>query len=235
MPLDNQNISTLTVKVAGLSEPVKFAEWRWDRLWATVSFTDGDSAKREFFIGTPGTQIPGGRRSLTDVDTNVPRSGDAGLPIDWEMFVFSVRTTILRVVGTSDPDIQPPDFDDESLDSDTPNRRMWFELMRKCKLEFKFNNKTRNEGLFWDFPQGGGITLVTNDLAETLANNGIPSPRDCYALVIPVHLRPNVSYKVICQPVVELALTQAQVVNDNDTTSVEPQCKFEGLIKLPVA
>jgi hypothetical protein len=235
MALDLQNISTLTVKVAGLSEPVKFSDWRWDRLWATISFSDGDSAARDFFIGTPGQQIAGGRRTLTDVDTNTPRSGDNGLPVDWEMFIFSIRTDILRVAGTNNPDLSPLDFDEASLDSDTPNRRMWFELMRKCKLELRINNKPRNDARFLDWPQAGGITLVTNDVAETLANNGVPSPRDGFALVIPIHLRPNVAFKVRCTPVVALALTQAQVVNDDDNTSVEPQCKFEGLIKLPVA
>jgi len=234
MALDTQNISTLTVKVAGLSEPVKFADWRWDRIWSTISFSDGDSARRDFFIGVPGTQIAGGRRTLTDVDTNVPRSGDNGLPIDWEMFVFSIRTGILRVVGTDTPGA-PVDFDDSSMDSDTPNRRMWFELDRKCKLEFRVNNKNRNEGRFEDYPSAGGISVVTNDLAETLANNGIPSPRDGFALVIPVHLRPNVNFKVGCQPVVKLSLNQAQQVDDQPYTSIEPWCKFEGLIKLPVS
>jgi hypothetical protein len=234
MSLDRQNIGTLTVRVPGLPEPIKFAEWRWDRIWATVSFSDGDSAKREFFIGTPGQQIPGGRRTLTDIDTNIPRSGDAGLPIDWEMFVFSIRTRILRVVGTDDPDVQPPDFDPDSTSSDTPNRRMWFELDRKIPLRMVVNNKDRNTGRFEDYPSAGGLWGVTNVLAESYFNNGVPSPRDGFALVIPIHLRPNVGYKVIAQPVDSLALTQAQVVDDSDNTSVEPQCQFEGLIKLPV-
>jgi hypothetical protein len=232
MSLDRQNIGTLTVRVPGMPEPVKFAEWRWDRIWATVSFTDGDSAKREFFIGTPGQQIPGGNRTLQDIDTNVPRGGDNGLPIDWEMFIFSIRSRILRVVGTEAG--APEDYDDGSLDSDTPNRRMWFELNRKVPLELKVNNKTRNQGQFIDYPSAGGLTLVSNSLAETLCNNGIPSPRDGFALVIPIHLRPNVSFKVVAQPVVSLALAQAQVVNDQDDTTVEPQVQFEGLIKLPV-
>lgn len=233
MSLDRQNIGTLTVRVPGMPEPVKFAEWRWDRIWATVSFSDGDSAKREFFIGTPGQQIPGGRRTLTDIDTNIPRSGDAGLPIDWEMFIFSIRTRILRVVGT-DEIPTPEDYDPDSTFSDTPNRRTWFELDRKIPLELKVNNKTRNQGRFEDYPAAGGLWGVTNDLAETYFNNGFPSPRDGFALVIPVHLRPNVSYKMVAQPVESLALTQAQVVNDAEFTSVEPQTQFEGLIKLPV-
>jgi hypothetical protein len=235
MPLDQQNISTLTVKVAGLSEPVKFADWRWDRIWATISFSDGDSTKRDFYVGTPGTTISGGRRTLTDIDTNVPRGGDNGLPVDWEMFVFSMRGRILRVIGTDAPDTSPADYDDASLDSDTPNRRMWFELDRKVILEFKVNNKTRNQGRFEDYPSAGGLVVVTNDVAETYANNGVPSPRDGFALVIPVHLRPNVQFKVSATPVVDLALTQAQIVDDRDNTSVEPQFQFEGLIKLPVA
>jgi hypothetical protein len=234
MALDTQNISTLTVKVAGMSEPVKFADWRWDRLYSTVNFSDQDSSKREWFIGTPGIQIAGGRRSLTDIDTNIPRSGDAGMPVDWEAFIFTIRTGVLRVVGTPDPGA-PVDFDDTSVNSDTPNRRTLFELNRKCKIEFKVNNKTRNEGRYEDYPSGGGITLVTNDLAETLANNGVPSPRDGFALVIPVHLRPNVGFKVTVTPVSRLALTQAQQVNDQPFTSVETWCKFEGLVKLPVS
>jgi len=220
MSLDRQNVGTLTVRVPGLPEPIKFAEWRWDRIWATVSFTDGDSAKREFFIGTPGQQIPGGDRTLTDIDTNIPRSGDAGLPIDWEMFVFSIRTRILRVVGTPEDDPQPSNLDPDSLDSDTPNRRMWFELDRKISLEMKVNNKTRNQGRFEDYPSAGGLVVVTNNLSETYCNNGIQSPRDGFALVIPIHLRPNVSYKMVAQPVETLALSQAQIVDDQDVGAI---------------
>src|SRR5205823_1601684 len=115
----------------------------------------------------------------------------------------------------------PSDFDDGSTNSDTPNRRLLFELNRKCKIEFKVNNKARNEGRFEDYPSAAGMTLVSNDIGETLAQNGVPSPRDGFALVIPIHLRPNVSYKVGCQPVSKLALTQAQQVNDQPFTTVE--------------
>jgi hypothetical protein len=235
MPLDPNNIGTLKIKVAGMPEPISFGEWRWDRIWSTLSFSDGDTAKRDFFVGSAGQQISGGRRTLTEIDTNTPRGGDNGLPIDWEIFVFSMRTKILDVVGTDAPDNNPDNGQwEDSLDADTPDRRMWFELDRKCLLTFKVNNKDRSMGRFEDFPSAGGITLVTNSVSETLANNGVPSPRDGYQYVIPIHLRPNVSFKVSCQPVVALQLTQAQIVDDRDNTSVEPQVQLEGLVKLPV-
>jgi hypothetical protein len=232
---DSQNIGTLTVRVNGIPGELKFGEWKWDRVWSTISYSDGDTSRRDFFVGQIGQQISGGVRTLTDVDTNMPRDGVNGLPIDWEIFVFSMRTKILDVVGSNDPETQPSNSTwEDSVNADTPNRRMWFELDRKCMLDFKVNNKTRSQGRFEDYPSAGGINVVTNDVAETLANNGIPSPRDGFQYVIPVHLRPNVSFKVGCQPVVALQLTQAQQVNDADNTTVEPQVQFEGLLKVPV-
>lgn len=235
MALDQQNIGTVTFRVAGMSHPVKLSDWRWDRLWSTLTFNNNDSTKRDWFIGTSGQQIVGGTRSLTDVDTNLPRSGDAGLPIDWEVFVFSIRTGISRVVGVPTSGIAPVDFDASSLNSDTANRRMLFEMNRKCSLEFRYNNKPRNTGRFEDFPSASGITMFSTDIGQEIANNGVPSPRDGYALTVPIHLRPNVSYRVSNTPVIQLSLSQAQTVNSQAATAVECYCKFEGLIKLPVA
>ncbi len=231
---DSQNIGTLTLRVAGLPGEIKFGEWRWDRLWSTISWSDGDTGKRDFFVGSVGQAINGGRRQLSAIDTNAPRGGDNGLPIDWEMFIFSLRTRILDVVGT-DTDKNPSTAQwEDSLDVDTPNRRAWFELDRKCLLTFKVNNKDRSVGRFQDYPSAGGLYLVTNDLAESYANNGMPSPRDAFNYTIPIHLRPNVSYKVSCEAVTHLDLVQAQTVNDREFTTVEPQVVFEGLVKLPV-
>jgi hypothetical protein len=233
MSQDPQNIGTTTIRVGGMPFIVKLAEWKWDRLYSTISFSDGDSQKRELFVTQPGINIQGGNRTMSDVDTNVPDSGK--LPIDHEFYVFSPRLRILRVVGSEDSTPSSAEgFDDASLDSDTPNRRMLFELNRKVKCNFFINNKVRSEGRFEDYPSAGGIYLVTQDIGESLANMGVPSPRDGFALVVPFHLRANVSYKWTLAPVVGLALNQAQQVDDQDNTSVEVQGVIEGLYKVPV-
>lgn len=231
MAQDPQNIGTTTLRLGGFDYIIKLAEWKWDRLYSTVSFSEGESSKRELFLTLPGNNIPGGQRPLTDVDTNIPDQGK--LPIDHEMYVFSPRMRILRVVG-SDTRVPQDDFDPASTSSTYPNSRMWFELDRKCKLTVYINNKPRSEGRFEDYPSAGGISMFTTDLTVELANNGIPSPRDGFALTVPFHLRANVSYKWTIYPVVSLALNQAQQVDDWPNTSVEIQGVFEGLYKVPV-
>ena len=234
--MDKNNIGTLAVMVPGMPAPVKFGEWKWDSFWSTVSFSDGDSSKRKFFVGSVGQQISGGTRQLTEIDTNVPRAGDSGLPNDWEAFIFSMRLRVLRVVGVA-ASTKPLNLDDSnaSLDSDTPNRRTMFELMLKTLLTFEVNGKPRSLGLVWDYPQAGGIQLVTNQIGESLANNGSSSPRDQQQFVIPIHLRANVSFSVSMNPVAPYDLTQAQIVNNWDESAVEPQCQLSGLIKVAVA
>ena len=65
-------------------------------LYHTVEFEGGDSQEIDAFIGALGSQIPGGSRVLTQVDTNIPRSGDTGLQDGWEALVYSIQIEIVR-------------------------------------------------------------------------------------------------------------------------------------------
>jgi hypothetical protein len=76
------NTGTLTVRVRGVPFPIEFADWTHDRLYATVEFEGTDSQIIQAFIGAQGATIPGGSRTLTSVNTNIPRSGDTGLQKD---------------------------------------------------------------------------------------------------------------------------------------------------------
>ena len=90
---------TLTVRVRGVPFPIEFADWTHDRLYHTVEMEGGDAQEIQAFIGAQGSPIPGGTRTLTEVDTNIPRSGDTGLQEGWEMLVYSIQINITREMG----------------------------------------------------------------------------------------------------------------------------------------
>jgi hypothetical protein len=44
------------------------------------------------------------------------------------------------------------------------------------------------------FPQGSGLSVFGSSTSLEVAINGIPSPRDQGAFVLPIWLRPNIAY-----------------------------------------
>ena len=78
---------TTTIRVKGFPEPIQFKDWRHDRLYHTIEFEGTDTQELIAFVGAVGNTIPGGARVLTNVDTNLSRSGDTGLQEGWEALV----------------------------------------------------------------------------------------------------------------------------------------------------
>jgi hypothetical protein len=70
-----------------------------------------------------------------------------------------------------------------------------------------------------------------------IAHNGVPSPRDQLAFVMPLWLRENISFNMFLQPVVALTQNWAFVyAGVNYTQSyTEVMCELEGLIQKPVS
>lgn len=255
------NRGTLTVRVRGVPFPIEFADWTHDRLFHTVEFEGGDSNEQLAFIGGVGSPIPGGARTLTEVDTNIPRSGDTGLQEGWEMLIYSIQIEIVREMGRV---AGPGSF--QLQDNSTPasaqlsrpahvggydpaivNGGVLFDFLRKTFHRFSVNQKVQSEGAVEEYPQGSGIHVFTTATSVEVAGNGPPSPRDQSAFVLPIWLRPNIAYTARLKPAAALgiagggAIPFATVNGYFDWTGLpatnigfDVRETLEGLLKRPV-
>ena len=205
-----ESTGTLTVRIRGVPFPIQFADWTHDRLFHTVEFEGGDSQEIQVFIGALGSQIPGGSRVLTEVDTNIPRSGDTGLQEGWEALVYSIQLQIVREMGRNTA-AQAFALQDQTnaagsavqfsrnthvggYDPANTVGGVLFDFMRKVFHRFTVNQKRQSEGPVEKYPQGSGLSVVGTTTALEVANNGVPSPRDQSAFVLPIHIKPNIAY-----------------------------------------
>jgi hypothetical protein len=214
---------TLTVRVRGVPFPIEFADWTHDRLYHTVEFQGGDSQEILAFIGAIGSPIPGGSRTLTEVDTNIPRSGDTGLQEGWEMLIYSIQIEIVREMARNN-DQQAFSLQDISgnpattavqlsrpahaggYDPSIVNGGVLFDFMRKTYHKFTVNQKVQSEGPVEEYPQGSGIYVFGTTSDIEIAGNGPPSPRDQSAFVLPIWLRPQIAYVARLKPQAALGI-----------------------------
>ncbi len=221
---------TLTVRVRGVPFPIEFADWTHDRLFHTVEFEGGDSQEILAFIGGIGSPIPGGQRTLTEVDTNIPRSGDTGLQEGWEMLVYSIQIEIVREMARNQAQTSfaLQDTGGGSTASATQAAQqisrpahvggydpaissggVLFDFMRKVFHRFAVNQKVQSEGPVEEYPSGSGIHVFGTTSSLEVANNGPPSPRDQSAFVLPIWIRPNIAYVAKLRPQAALGIAGA--------------------------
>jgi hypothetical protein len=220
------NTGTLTVRVRGVPFPIEFADWTHDRLYATVEFEGTDSQVIQAFIGAQGATIPGGARTLTSVDTNIPRSGDTGLQEGWEMLIYSIQIQIDREMARNAPQQFFQLQDQTNVGGATQFSRnvhlggydpsntaggVLFDFLRKTYHRFQVNQKVQSEGPVSKYPQGSGISVFGTTTNLENANNGLPSPRDQSAFVLPIWLRPNIAYVALLAPQAQLGIGGASV------------------------
>jgi hypothetical protein len=211
------NRGTLAIKVRGVPFAIEFADWTHDRLFHTVEFQGGDSQEIQAFIGGVGAPIPGGGRTLTEVDTNIPRSGDTGLQEGWEMLIYSIQVQVVREMMANTTPFQLQDTGAAQLSRPThvggydpaafPNGGVLFDFMRKTFHRFQVNQKVQSEGPVEKYPQGSGIYVFATTTSTEVASNGMPSPRDQSAFVLPIWLRPNIGYVARMRPQVSLGIS----------------------------
>jgi len=257
------NRGTLAVRVRGVPFPIEFADWTHDRLFHTVEFEGGDSNEQIAFIGGIGSPIPGGSRTLTEVDTNIPRSGDTGLQEGWEMLIYSIQIEVVREMGRVSA---ANAF--QLQDSTTAATAQWsrpahvggydpsivsggvlFDFMRKTYHRFQVNQKVQSEGVIEEYPSGSGIHVFGTTTSLEVAQNGPPSPRDQSAFVLPIWLRPNIAYTAKLKPAATLGIVGTGATTPFPTvegyfdwtaipaTNLGFDCRetLEGLLKRPVA
>jgi hypothetical protein len=201
---------TLTVRVPGYPTPIQFADWTHDRLFHTVQFQNGNTNEVQAFIGAIGAPIPNGTRVLTEVDTNLPRSGDNGLSEGWECLVYAIELQMVREIEVTAAAIQFAIADGATQlsrpahvgggDPAVVNGGALFDFLRKTFVRFAVNQKVKSEGPAEKYPQGSGIHVFGTTTDLEVANNGFPSPAHAAAFVLPIWLRPNIAFVAKLRP-----------------------------------
>lgn len=223
--------ATLTIRVPGSPFPIAFQDWIHDRKYATANFNNGATVRVDAFSAGPGQAIPGGARPLTDVDTNLDRAGTSGLSPGNEGLIYAIKLTqkaLGQIVGaqTALTDPRVPAIV-ASL----------FDLSDKIAVDFQYNRKTRSQGLMTNYPSGKGIYTQSVVAGQEVAHNGVPSPRDQLAFVMPLWLRENIGFNMFLTPQVALTQNWPFVYAGVATvqTYTEIHVELEGLIQKPVS
>jgi hypothetical protein len=258
--MGDQNAGTLSIRVKGYPNPIEFGDWTHDRLFHTVEFQGLDTQELQAFVGGVGSPIPGGSRALTAADTNIPRSGDNGVPKGWEMLIYSIQISVVReMIGitgaafsiqdqTTAPAQRSRPVHVGGYDPAVTNGGVLFDFMRKTFHQFQYNQKVQSEGTVDKYPQGSGPTVFTTGTSVEVASNGMASPRDQSAFVLPIWLRPEISYVSKLRPVTGLGIqpgnTAGLVQGYTDWSGGElaaaiagfdVKVTLEGLLRRPVA
>jgi hypothetical protein len=212
---------------------IALSDWIDDKLFGTVQLVNGQTNQVIVFSNGRSQPIPGGTRIQTRVDTNIPRNGENGLPKDWEMLVYGWGFKMTRAMRPNNNG-QVVLADGNGALSDPVAQRTFFDLDRVIAVEYRYNDKQYTQGVIQDYPQGGGLNLVTTNAAREQVTNGIPSPRDRVALVLPVHERENLTFQGVLQPEAALIIAQAASDGGNDLDNVDLKMYKWGLIKRTV-
>jgi hypothetical protein len=210
---------------------IALSDWIDDRHWTTIELQNGDSDTLTAFASGRSQPIVGGTRASTLVDTNIPSTGLNGLPKDWEFLVYGLAAEIMRVTRANAGETNPR----LSSYSDPVNLRTFFEINRRIAMSYVFNGKSYSTGLIFDYPAGHGFQLFTTQPAVELANNGVPSPRDRVAMVLPIHERELLGYSWEVNPVIPLIIDQPAADEDEGRLNfVDLRLIKNGLIKRTV-
>lgn len=235
---------TLTVRIKGVPFPIQFADWTHDRLYHTVEFEGTDSQEIQVFIGALGSPIPGGQRVLTEVDTNIPRSGDTGLQDGWEALVYSIQIEIVREMARNAAQNAFALQDQTNVGGASQFSRnthtggfdpantaggVLFDFSRKVFHRFSVNQKRQSEGPVAKYPQGSGLSVFGTTSSLEVANNGIPSPRDQSAFVLPIHIKPNIAYVGQLRPQAPLGIGGVSAAVGPPFTTVQGYFDWSGL------
>jgi hypothetical protein len=215
-------------------QTIQISDWIDDKLYSTVQLANAQNGPVEAFSAGRSQQIPGGTRTSTRVDTNIPRAGSAGLPKDWEMYVYSVCAKMTRVMRPASGQTAPQLADSGGALSDPPTLRTLFNVDRVTYLEYQYNGKTYSQGVMQNYPQGSGFNVFSTNATFELAQNGIPSSRDRNALVLPVWMRENLGYTFAFQPEAAIVIDQPASDGGDDLTFADVKIELHGLLRRSV-
>jgi len=213
---------------------IALVDWIDDRYFSTIQLVNAQATPLEAFNVPLSQQIAGGTRPMTAVDTNIPRAGSNGLPQAYEMLIFSIQTELVRAVRPPTGLTQPVLGDGAGALSDLVRPETLFQINRLVAITMKYREKVYAEGVMTDFPQGHGYSLFSTASDFSVGQNGIVSPRDRNAMVLPVRLQENLSFKVSWSPAAALGVAQPASDGGAVLGFVDGKTTFSGLIKRPV-
>jgi hypothetical protein len=208
-------------------------DWIDDRLYGSVQFDSGLSSPLELFSSARAQQIPGGSRNQTYADTNIPKAGSNGLPKDWAMLVYGIALKPVRAMRPNTSG-QVVLGDVNGALSNPLRLQTLFGIDRLTFFQFFYNDKFYSQGTLADFPQGNGYSVFSTNTAFEIAQNGIASPRDRIALVIPIYMEEGLGYFGSFAPQTALAISQPASDGGTALTSTDWKGTLNGLIKRTV-
>ena len=214
---------------------IELADWIDDRYYGTVQLVNAQSTPVEAFSASRSQQIPGGTRTMTRVDTNIPRPGPNGLPQAFAMLVYTLAVKIVRVMRPPTGQTQPVLADGAGALSNPARLLTMFNIDRVTFFQYEYREKIYSQGVMQNYPQGHGFSVFSTISDFEISQNGVPSPRDRWSMVLPIHEEENLGYKMVLQPDAPLVINQ--VPSDAATTNLTfADIKVEkvGLIKRPV-
>jgi hypothetical protein len=223
--------ATLTIRVPGSPFPIAFQDWIHDRKFASCQFNNGWTTRIDVFGSGPGQAIPGGTRMLNANDTNLDRQGTSGLSPGNEALVYAIKLTQKALGFNAGAAVGPGDPRVPAMTASL------FDLNDKLQVDFQYNRKTRSEGVFCNYPSGKGIYTQSVVTGQEVVHNGVPSPRDQLAFVMPLWLRENIGFNLFLTPVVALVQNWAFVYAAQQFAEsyCEVHAELEGLIQKPVS
>jgi hypothetical protein len=101
-------------------------------------------------------------------------------------------------------------------------------------FQYNYNDKMYSQGTPLDYPAGNGFNVFATTTSFEIAQNGVSSPRDRIALVLPIHMKENLMYKGNFSPVVALILSQPASDGGAALTFIDVKVTLNGLIKRTV-
>lgn len=214
---------------------VQIEDWIDDKIYSTVQVNNTRTESVEAFVNGRSQPINGGTRTATRVDSNMARAGDTGLPMSWEMFVYGIGIKLVRVMRPATGETTPRFADSGGALSDPPTLRTLFNIDRVTFVQFFFNEKVYTSGVIQDYPQGHGFNVFSTNANFELAQNGVPSPRDRNALVLPIWLRENISFRLAFQPEAALVINQPASDGGTNLTFADIKSYLYGLLKRNVS
>jgi hypothetical protein len=221
---------TTTLTIPGYGA-IALGDWIDDRHWSVVQLQDGQTDSLSAFSTGRSQQMIGGTRQNTLMDTNQPSNGVTGLPLSWEFFVYGLAIDFVRATRPDQGQDQPRNLNSFS---DPLRYQTFFQINRRVFCRYRYNSKMYSEGYIVDYPAGTGVWLFSTQAATETANNGVPSPRDRNALVLPIHEEELLGYEMEITPVVALAIAQAASDDGDALNFVDLRVQKNGLIKRTV-
>ena len=211
---------TTKVALPGIPEELVFGDYVHDREWSTSRFATTQSASVTALNAAAGELQPGGTASLTTRQATMPAGGGRGFPPGYDMYVYSIQLVFGSATGVR--------YNNAVTAASSPTDGEIVNVYTRTLFQFRVQNKLKSHGPVYKYPSGGGMYLTGADSSNATnrlwSNNGMPSPRDQAAFIIPHYLEPNIPFAGEFSFDAALALTQ----------TVDVEGHIEGILKRPV-